>query len=73
MYVNELPLTPSLLEKCGFAYQGDITGKYKRDNLTISVSPDMEAFALSGVKIHFLHQLQNLFYALTGNELEVTL
>lgn len=61
-----IPLTPKILEKCG---------------LQNGVFPDLEYFSIdndlsvcfegayTACDIKFLHQLQNLYFALTGEEL----
>ena len=68
-----IPLTPEILEKCGF--KGD---KMSLGLLTIKVMQNWvnvydEFIHASGVSFpcEHLHQLQNLYYALTGEELEV--
>lgn len=81
--VNPIPLTPEILEQCGF----------EKDIIDHPV-PNHEAFGFYKfhVKIYwtkqikvwykgspidivvkYLHQLQNLHFALTGEELEITL
>lgn len=79
-----IPLTPEVLEKCGFTVAGDkeyggwITpfyGVLKDDAFRIRIngmgtfyySPDKYA---NPIYLHSLHQLQNWFFALTGEELE---
>lgn len=79
-----IPLTPDILEKCGsiipykdnriqigelsFFVQSDDVGAWY---LNLSESAYQEAITF--YKIRHLHQLQNLFFALTGDELEVKL
>lgn len=71
-----IPLTPEILEKCGFG---------KQDNNSHQLDTDV-GFCLWGrngeINVHayegdeigeavkHLHQLQNLYFALTGNEIE---
>lgn len=67
--LSPIPITPEILEKCGFVsnpYQdryefGDIHVEYCgiRDICWINSHPHIE----------YLHQLQNLYFALTGEEL----
>lgn len=77
-----IELSPDILEACGFVWN-DHFGEYKNDLLpTIYLSAaneyqavwvtsgDSEAH-LCGVK--YLHQLQNLYFALTGTELSINL
>lgn len=78
-FVIPIPLTEGLLLKCGFVkadcfyytYRCSFTLWYDNFN-------DGSYNALSGTNhiarnIKYLHQLQNLYYALTGKELEVQL
>jgi hypothetical protein len=73
-----IPLTARLLERCGFR-------NFKREEWILSFDhsqADFE-FTAEGLKmrepaafkkpIKYLHQLQNVFFALSGNELEVSL
>ena len=75
--IEPIPLTPEILEKCGFAKTNMADG-YKRYTKQ-GVSIDLPYFEFvyndgdSNVEIKHLHQLQNLVHALTGEELEVTL
>jgi len=77
-----IPLTEEILTKCGFRkskLEGyDVHFRYDHQLLHSSVTSIYNAdFSIKldnvarGVKS--LHQLQNLFFALTGNELEVKL
>lgn len=81
--VQPIPLTPEILEKCGFENKKEgilfelLTGQIKL-NLVFVNLVDSSYFitAVSGPfgMFHFphqrhLHQLQNLFHALTGEEL----
>lgn len=73
-----IPLTPEILEKCGFKHTwGDIYeledgfGVYAslRNGWMVSQSRD-----ISNIKgADYLHQLQNLYFALTGEELKIKL
>lgn len=74
--VHPIPLTPEILEKCGFEKQMMWT-------YSISIGGDMNLVYYLGEKgwsignkqysdfsnLKHLHQLQNLYYALTGQEL----
>lgn len=79
-----IPLTPEILEKAGFVKStngyGDgipTFGKfeasfYDGDNFVkqlVSVRYDQKII----IKVAFLHQLQNLYFALTRTELEINL
>lgn len=70
--IEPIPLTPEILEKCGltntiylngYAYNFDITGDVSFNH--------GEYEQICNVK--YLHQLQNLYFALTGEELSVNL
>jgi hypothetical protein len=82
-----IPLTPEILEKCGFYfYSGSIvSGSLRIDPSTMSInfvcdkdnipqfsiedylSRDGDGLIMNHIKS--LHQLQNLYFALTGEEL----
>ena len=79
LQLQPIHLTPELLEKCGLVYDGEYftiknsylelkpieDGKFQ---LTIN-SAEYEAKSI----VEYLHQLQNLYFALTGRELEIDL
>lgn len=75
-----IPLTPEILEKAGF--KEDRTGFALPDimSLSFSVTKDFGYMACWGDKslhlpydVKYLHQLQNLYFALTGEELQIEL
>lgn len=79
-YFKPIPLTPEILKKCGFeVLQADGTmNKTIAYNgyLAISTYTDdckywkiKNYYAGTNAKIKYLHQLQNLYYALTDKEL----
>lgn len=85
---SPIPLTPALLEKCGFIrtvtpMQSVNYIDYRKGNMVCFTLPDgLVEVEYSGLgiekrayltKIKYLHQLQNLYFALTGEELEVNL
>lgn len=84
--VNGIPLTPEILEKAGFVIGEDLNHtKYyddKKGDTNLQVKDWSDSFCL-GIKygdkfislthIQHIHQLQNLYYALTGQELTITL
>jgi hypothetical protein len=77
---HPIPLTPEILEKCGFEKDGEdffiikIGRKsfsiYVEDIPDIVYSPDIGVPHNSlNAPIDYLHQLQNLYFSLTGVEL----
>lgn len=73
-YYEGIPLTSEWLIKAGFEARGD-TGQYFIGEQTVSVSFDRINFWLGdsgfGKTIKYVHQLQNIYFAL--NEAELTL
>jgi hypothetical protein len=78
-YVEDLqpiPLTPEILEKCGL--ERDTVTKtevYRFPKLSLMRGLDNEYrfFDIKSAPIKYLHQLQNLYFALTGTELQISL
>jgi len=78
--IEPIPLTPEILvEKCGFVwevyYQGYHFDKYiiREDNDGFRILSSVNRTYQIRGNIKYLHQLQNLYFALTGQELEVFL
>lgn len=83
--IQGIPLSPAILEKCMTFTNNGINDIYVVDSgdmeLTIAVSDidngivnlytSVNYFYLENIK--YLHQLQNLYFALTGQELQITL
>lgn len=81
--IEPIPLTPEILESCGFIkVKGE--DKYCFGYFELEVCPMLSAtLHKSGfmnffefdtkLDIKFLHQLQNIYFILTGNELEFNL
>lgn len=77
--IEGIPLTPEILEKCGFEKKtGSAPGIgdfYWHDNgifETIRVHGDIiKLEGIDSIPVKHLHQLQNLYFALTGEELEI--
>lgn len=82
--VRPIRLTPTLLEKCGF--EKEFSDCYQRFDYyiiprVICLSPKKEGFCWQvedeiddcnvDVPIKYLHQLQNIYFTLTGTELNV--
>ncbi|HXS55736.1 MAG TPA: hypothetical protein VN726_06405 [Hanamia sp.] len=70
--INPIPLTPEILEKCGFT-KG--SGSFYDGNMMLSI--EERGYALfcgestEGKSFKYLHQLQNLYSDLYGIELEI--
>jgi hypothetical protein len=61
-----IKLTPQILEKCGFEFNGGYFIIPLKNSL----------YGIDKIKVGkgiFLHQLQNLYFALTGEELDINL
>lgn len=76
---SPIPLTPEILEKCGFEWsiyhqafhkQGFIFDLSERQVGGYWLHKSRLNSEIICPEIHFLHQLQNLYFALTGEELE---
>jgi hypothetical protein len=79
-----IPLTPEILEKCGFNWSIYHQAFHKHDDEhkiydINECHPNGFQFStfkknqLIGVPFYYLHQLQNLYMCLSGEELEVNL
>ena len=77
---SPIPLTPEILEKAGFKHLTDgvyelatetLSICYDEHGIDIAFKDDMIATDLDHIKS--LHQLQNLYFALTGEELPIEL
>jgi hypothetical protein len=75
-----MPLTIDLLRKCGFIEEGGVWCKYQQvgeGRALVLKRKQKEEWYVADIKIKapplYMHQLQNLFYALTGKELKVAL
>lgn len=71
---NGIPLTQEILEKCGFELFP--WGWVKKSTKDFGIRLQVKSFSyeVSGnnpVPLQYLHQLQNLYFALTGEELEI--
>jgi hypothetical protein len=82
---NELPfegvlITPEILGKAGFAYHSSKNGHIYYTHLGFTLLNSYGKWNFSyeqsktyGKSIAYLHQLQNLYFALTGEELNIQL
>lgn len=72
---NGIPLTPEILESCGFEFI-DHSNLYHILGMDIKIENHgiyFEYGSVMATKLKHLHQLQNLYFALTGQELNVNL
>lgn len=78
-----IALTPEILEKCGFAARSQVAGPtYYEDGRIRIKGKDLELYMGVGDMIRwaeweadviYLHQLQNIYFAFWGRELEINL
>lgn len=72
-----IPLTPELLEKCGFIYGDTWEFTWRKDDIHVRQSDEywylVENRDVRYNPFKYLHQLQNIFHSLTGEELEINL
>ena len=68
-YYRPIHLTPEILEKCGF--ENWDKNKYSNDVLCLTINGEGFLYLANQrhVNIFYLHQLQNLYFSLTGEEL----
>jgi hypothetical protein len=79
----DIPLTADLLEKAGFEYAAGFADDYTKHPITLYNNPFKEGWTVENLfeqqikddllVIQHVHQLQNLYFALTGKELTITL
>lgn len=72
-WFETIPLTEEWLLKFGFEYFGRMTG-WVIGNHSINEFGDFFEFCINKeipVKLQYVHQLQNLYFALTGEELTI--
>ena len=74
-----IPLTPSWLERMGFEYEKGLNTYWSigvnpitKDYLLV-IKCNNECFYYRNIhhKLKYVHQLQNLYFALTGKEIEI--
>lgn len=66
-----IPLTPEILQKCGFK-KNNVRNGYYHSKLELSVYFDDKKLSILSFERYeklYLHELQNLVFALTGEEL----
>ena len=72
-HVQPIPITEERLKMAGFVPEGISGHTYSLNDSTILVQTDGRIFYLttcSDVELYYIHQLQNLYFALTGEELK---
>ena len=69
-----ITLTEEILLKCGFVYDDEF-GLFSLHPITLYKQDGIFWYGLlfDNIEIKYLHQLQNLYFALTGEELEIKL
>ena len=75
--LNPIPLTTEILEKCGFKF--DKNRPYDMNNYGVDMDEKNLHFYYDSITLNFngfgnvqyVHQLQNLYFALTGEELTI--
>ena len=78
---SAIPLTHEILEKIPTIKYNQGIYSFQRKHIIFSVTPASKKVALNfasgvgefGIDIEYLHELQNLYFALTGEELTVIL
>lgn len=73
-----IPLSPEILEKAGLKPDSDYDGLYSFGGYNFDLTDGVVVCLINleykiGAPAHYLHQLQNLIYALTGEELNIQL
>ena len=76
--LKPIPLTTEILEKAGFKRDSDYDGLYSFGGYNFDLTDGVVVCLVNleykiGQPVHYLHQLQNFIYALTGEELNIQL
>jgi len=74
--IEPIPLTPELFEKYGFVESSDMPQGYRTwyNSVYIYWHKNDVGFYKVGqhsIKIYYLHELQNVYFSLTGKELKI--
>ena len=75
-FIKPIKLTDEILLKCGFDKFDTIGGCFFYNKIGIRIDYILGKFVLLGYdrcKLNYLHELQNLTYCLTNEELEINL
>lgn len=73
--IEAIPITPEWLKKFGFEYEKQTVGGWERwENKRIKLLDKKFTWGIGEYSpyIQYVHQLQNLYFALTGEELQLT-
>ena len=74
-----IQLTEKYIVKAGFGEVGIYQNVYHKDNFRVTIGKGLCLFqiyeedSVMGIEIKSVHQFQNLYFAITGKELEVEL
>ena len=71
-----IPLSEEILLKCGFKENGNRKRDFYFRNYCIELFDNSCNFWIgdfNDIEINYLHQLQNLYWSLTGEELEINM
>lgn len=76
-HISGIPLSEEILLKCGIKFKDgfyNITDEIRidSDNFNVYAEQDNNIMVWVGVECKHLHQLQNLYFALTGQELNAS-
>lgn len=77
--ISPIPLTPEILDKCGFIKTGNEGECINCNRGILYIKFDHIGLVeyrigeLWFTTVHYLHQLQNLYWCLCGEELQITL
>jgi hypothetical protein len=71
--VEGIPLNPEILKKCGFEKDLYTHELYSKGRYQVYLDGQKNVFRIVGISLAIcphLHQLQNLYFALTGEEIQ---
>lgn len=71
-HFSVIPITEEILLKCGFDLKS-VPYHAIKGNIVLVISNGIWYYKFSHAKVQYLHQLQNLYHALTGQELKIEL
>jgi hypothetical protein len=79
---SPIELTPEILEKCGFSktsYDGESWYEYEAKNGIVFCEDDKNGYCevsldlYDCIRVKYVHELQNLYFALTGKEIKINI